>query len=92
MGGGLMAKELVRLKARSGRAQLSALSSLFDYLCERNAVSGNPVDRVKWPMANGNEGNTPALGDAQARKLLEAPAADTLKGRVIALSGHPQCG
>jgi integrase/recombinase XerD len=31
-------------------------------------------------MANGNEGSTPALDDAQARKLLEAPHADTLKG------------
>src|SRR6516162_5155414 len=60
--------------------KLSALSSLFDYLCERNAVTGNPVDGVKRPMANGNEGSTPALGDAQARKLLEAPPADTLKG------------
>jgi len=62
------------------RRKLSALSSLFDYLCERNAVTGNPVDGVKRPMANGNEGSTPALGDAQARKLLEAPPADTLKG------------
>ena len=62
------------------RRKLSALSSLFDYLCERNAVAGNPVDGVKRPMANGNEGSTPALGDAQARKLLEAPPADTLKG------------
>jgi integrase/recombinase XerD len=62
------------------RRKLSALSSLFDYLCERNAVAGNPVDGVKRPMANGNEGSTPALGDGQARKLLEAPSADTLKG------------
>jgi integrase/recombinase XerD len=31
-------------------------------------------------MANGNEGSTPALGDAQARKLLEAPPGDKLKG------------
>ena len=31
-------------------------------------------------MANGNEGSTPALGDAQVRKLLDAPPADTLKG------------
>ena len=62
------------------RRKLSALSSLFDYLCERNAVLGNPVDGVKRPMANGNEGSTPALGDRQARKLLEAPPADTLKG------------
>ena len=68
------------LSPSSIRRKLSALSSLFDYLCERNAVSGNPVDGVKRPMANGNEGSTPALGDAQARKLLEAPPADTLKG------------
>jgi integrase/recombinase XerD len=59
--------------------QLSALSSLFDYICERNAVSGHPVDGVKRPIANGNEGSALALDDAQARKLLEAPPADTLK-------------
>src|ERR1700757_3553766 len=68
------------LAPSSIRRKLSALSSLFDYLCERNAVTGNPVDGVKRPMANGNEGSTPALGDAQARRLLEAPSADTLKG------------
>jgi site-specific recombinase XerD len=62
------------------RRKLSALSSLFDYLCERNAVAGNPVDGVKRPSANANEGSTPALGDAQARKLLDAPPEDTLKG------------
>jgi integrase/recombinase XerD len=62
------------------RRKLSAQSALFDYLCESNAVAGNPVDGVKRPMANGNEGLTPALGDAQARKLIEAPKADTLKG------------
>ena len=68
------------LSPASIRRKLSALSSLFDYLCERNAVAGNPVDGVKRPAANGNEGSTPALGDAQARKLLEAPSAKTLKG------------
>jgi integrase len=31
-------------------------------------------------MSNGNEGSTPALEDEQARRLLEAPAPDTLKG------------
>ncbi|HJU27665.1 MAG TPA: tyrosine-type recombinase/integrase [Candidatus Binataceae bacterium] len=68
------------LAPSSIRRKLSALSALFDYLCERNAVAGNPVDGVKRPAANGNEGSTPALGDAQARKLLDAPPADTLKG------------
>jgi site-specific recombinase XerD len=55
--------------------KLSALSSVFDYLCERNAVDG-----VKRPMANGNESSTPGLGDAQARRLIEATALDALKG------------
>jgi integrase len=53
---------------------------LFDYLCERNAVLGNPVDGVMRPAAMSNEGSTPALGDAQVRRLLEASPADTLKG------------
>ena len=68
------------LAPASIRRKLSPLSSLFDYLCERNAVLGNPVDGVKRPAAMGNEGSTPALGDAQARRLLEAPPPDTLKG------------
>lgn len=68
------------LAPSSIRRKLAALSSLFDYLCERNAVAGNPVDGVKRPLANGNEGSTPALGDAQARALLEAPSEETLKG------------
>ena len=75
------ALESRNLTPSSIRRKLSALSSLYDYLCERNAVVGNPVDGVKRPAANGNEGSTPALGDAQARRLLEAPAPDTLKGR-----------
>lgn len=62
------------------RRKLSALSSLFEYLCEHNAVAGNPVDGVKRPMVNSNEGSTPALSDGQARRLLEAPPEDTLKG------------
>jgi len=35
------------LSPASIRRKLSALSSLFDYLCERNAVAGVPVDGVK---------------------------------------------
>ena len=91
--------ETRQLSPASIRRKLSALSSLFDYLCERNAVSGNPVDGVKRPMSNGNEGTTPALGDAQVRKLVEAPPINTLKGvrdRAIlanpALSRYPPRG
>ena len=63
------------------RRKLSALSSLYEYLCDRNAVTHNPVKGVKRPVANNNEGKTPAISNDQARKLLEAPSASTLKGK-----------
>src|SRR6266581_2297167 len=64
------------------RRKLSAVSSLFAYLCERNAVVHNPVQGVKRPkVTNANEGLTPALSDEQARLLLNAPPAETLKGK-----------
>ena len=56
------------------RHRLAALSSLFEYLCEKNAVTHNPVKGVKRPMAESGEGKTPALGDHQARELLAALA------------------
>jgi site-specific recombinase XerD len=62
------------------RRKLSALSALFASLCEQHAVTQNPVDGVKRPKANQHEGATPALGDAHARALLDAPLAHTLKG------------
>jgi integrase/recombinase XerD len=52
------------------RRKLAALSSLFEYLCERNAVESNPVKGVKRPPVDSYEGKTPALGDHQARALL----------------------
>lgn len=61
------------------RHRLAALSSLFEYLCERNAVTHNPVKGVKRPRAESGEGRTPALGDHQARALLVAPKAETVK-------------
>jgi integrase/recombinase XerD len=60
------------------RHRLAALSSLFEYLCEKNAVTHNPVKGVKRPRAESGEGKTPALGDHQARKLLDAPDAQFL--------------
>jgi len=63
------------------RRKLSALSSLFEYLCESNSVTHNPVKGVKRPPANNNEGKTPAISNEQARQLLEAPAEDSLKGK-----------
>jgi integrase/recombinase XerD len=62
------------------RHRLAALSSLFEYLCEKNAVTHNPVKGVKRPRAESGEGKTPALGDHQARDLLLAPGKDTAAG------------
>jgi hypothetical protein len=63
------------------RRALSALSSLFKYLCNANAIDFNPVTGVERPSEGANEGRTPALGDGQARALLEAPEGETLKAK-----------
>lgn len=49
------------------RRKLAALSSLFEPLCEANAVTHNPVRGVKRSKAEMNEGKTPAIGDRQPR-------------------------
>src|SRR5271157_142342 len=63
------------------RHRLASLSSLFEFLCEKNAVTHNPVKGVERPKTESGEGKTPALGDHQARKLLDAPPDDTIKSR-----------
>lgn len=73
--------EKQRLSGASIRRKLAALASLYEYLCDCNAVTHNPVKGVKRPSVESYEGKTPALGDAQARALLDAPPADTLKGK-----------
>lgn len=62
------------------RRKLSALSGLFDALCEANAVSGNPVDGVKRLKVATQEGSTPTIADYQARALLAASDLSTLRG------------
>jgi integrase/recombinase XerD len=62
------------------RRKLAALASLYEYLCDKNAVTQNPVKGVKRPKVETYDGKTPALGDHQARDLLGAPDTSTLKG------------
>ena len=68
-----------KLDGSTVRHRLAALSSLFEYLCDRNAVTHNPVKGIKRPRALSGEGKTPALGDHQARELLAAPNQENLK-------------
>jgi site-specific recombinase XerD len=63
------------------RRKLAALSSLYDYLCNRHVVLHNPMLGVRRPPSMNRDGATPALGDDQALRLLEAPPAGTLKGK-----------
>ena len=70
-----------KLAGSTIRRKLAALASLYEYLCDTNAVTHNPVKGVKRPRVDSYEGKTPALGDTQARQLLDAPPADTLKGK-----------
>jgi integrase/recombinase XerD len=75
--------DLVRrgLGGSTTRHRLASLASLFEYLCERNAVTHDPVKGAERPKTESGEGKTPALGDHQACKLLAAPAADTIKSK-----------
>jgi len=63
------------------RHRLASLASLFEYLCDKNAVTHNPVKGVERPKTESGEGKTPAIADHQARKLLEAPQDDNLRSK-----------
>ncbi len=63
------------------RNRLASIASLFEYLCEKNAVTHNPVKGVERPRSESGEGKTPALGDHQARKLLDAPSDDSTRSK-----------
>lgn len=67
------------LAAATIRRKLAAVASLFNHLCDHNAVDHNPVLGVKRPPVDDREGKTPALGDAQARALLDAPKGSGVK-------------
>ena len=69
------------LRGATIRGKLAALSSLFQFLCSEQAVLANPVKGVARPRIEGGRGKTPALSDAQVRRLLAAPTGDGLKAR-----------
>ena len=66
--------------ASTVRRRLAALSSLFKHLVRHGAASRNPVVDVARPSINREEGSTAAFSKAEARKLLDAPAPDTVAG------------
>ena len=66
--------------ASSVRRRLAALSSLFKHLVRHGSATRNPVVDVQRPAINREEGSTAAFSKAQARRLLDAPATDTVAG------------
>lgn len=68
-----------QLAGATVRGRLAALSSLYQYLCDRHAVPFNPVKGVSRPKIESYEGKTPALSDGQVRVLLEAPKGLSIK-------------
>jgi integrase/recombinase XerD len=76
-----MQMEKDALASATIRRRLAALAALFDFLCECNAVTHNPVGGVLRPSEGSNEGKTPAQSDDQAARLLDAPDAASLKGK-----------
>ena len=75
--------ELVRrgLGGSTIRHRMASLASLFEHLCDSNAITHDPVKGVERPKAETAEGKTPAIGDHQARALLAAPERDTVKSK-----------
>jgi len=67
-------------KPRTIRRRLSALSSLFAHLVAHRAADLNPVREIRRPKVNRRQGTTHAFSPAQARKLLDAPSAETTHG------------
>ncbi len=62
------------------RRRLAALSSLYKHLVRHGHAAKNPVGEFEQPAINCDEGSTLAFAKAQARKLLDMPAEDTIAG------------
>jgi integrase/recombinase XerD len=73
-------RETERAAPSTIRRRLSALCSLFKHLVRHGHAARNPVREIERPAINRDEGTTAAFSKTQARKLLDAPAEDTLEG------------
>lgn len=63
--------------------KLSALSSMFKFLAEKQLCPNNPVSGVRYPHKGTNglgSGKTPTLSARQVRDMLDAPDRSTLQG------------
>jgi integrase/recombinase XerD len=73
-------RETEHAAASTIRRRLAALSSLYKHLVRHDHAARNPVGEVERPAINRDEGSTLAFAKAQARKMLDVPAEDTVAG------------
>src|SRR6516162_165364 len=73
-------REIDEAEPSTIRRRLAALSSLFKHLKRHHHVKTNPVADVERPAINRREGSTLAFSKADAAKLLNTPAEDTIEG------------
>jgi hypothetical protein len=78
------------------RHRLASVASLFDYLCEKNAVAHNPVKGVERPKTESGEGKTPAIADHQAQSCSLRRTTTAFAASATAPSSRPcfftRCG
>lgn len=68
------------IASRTINARISALSSLFKHLCEKQITKRNPTTGVKRPRINTSEVQAPLLTSQHVRAMLDRPDTATLKG------------
>jgi site-specific recombinase XerD len=73
-------REIEEAEPSTVRRRLAALSSLFKHLKRHHHIQNNPVADVERPAINRREGSTLAFAEADAAKLPNTPAEDTIEG------------
>jgi site-specific recombinase XerD len=73
-------RETEHVASSTIRRRLAALSSLYKHLVRHGHATRNPVPEVERPAINRDEGSTLAFAKTQARKMLDAPAENTVAG------------
>ena len=69
-----------KMRPRSVRNRLAAISSLFQHLKNAQVVRFNPVEAIHRPKIDQERGVTPAMASHQAAQLLATPDTNTLAG------------
>ena len=66
--------------AKTINTRISAISSLFKHLCEKQITKRNPTTGVKRPKIETKEVKAPLITPKQVRQMLNTPNLETLKG------------